>query len=57
MADEKREPREPTPPYLRVADALRERIKRRGLLPGEQVPSVTELAKTHSVSRNMALER
>lgn len=56
MADGKREkaPREPTPPYKRVADMLRDDIRAKRLLPGEQVPSATELAKAHNVSRNTA---
>lgn len=51
MADGKREP---TPPYLRVANAIREDIKAKRLLPGEQVPSATDLAEAHNVSRNTA---
>jgi DNA-binding GntR family transcriptional regulator len=51
MADSKREP---IPPYKRVADALREDIRAKRLLPGEQVSSATELAETHNVSRNTA---
>jgi DNA-binding GntR family transcriptional regulator len=46
--------REPIPPYKRVADAVREDIRAKRLLPGEQVPSATELAATHNVSRNTA---
>ena len=46
--------RTPTPPYLRVAETLRVEIKARRLLPGEQVPSATELAAAHEVSRNTA---
>ncbi|MGO9187029.1 MAG: GntR family transcriptional regulator [Streptosporangiaceae bacterium] len=46
--------REPIPPYRRVADALREDIEAKRLLPGEQVPSATKLAATHHVSRNTA---
>jgi DNA-binding GntR family transcriptional regulator len=54
MANGKREqkPREPIPPYLRVAAAVRDDIKSRRLLPGNQVPSATELAAIHNVSRN-----
>jgi DNA-binding GntR family transcriptional regulator len=51
MADGKREP---IPPYLRVADTLRSDIKARRLVPGEQVPSATQLAEVHNVSRNTA---
>ena len=46
--------RTPIPPYLRVAEALRTEIRSRRLLPGEQVPSATELAVAHEVSRNTA---
>lgn len=45
--------REPTAPYRRIAADLRERIKT--MQPGEQVPSVTEITDTYSVSRNTAL--
>jgi DNA-binding GntR family transcriptional regulator len=48
-------PREPDPPYLRVAAWLRGEIQARRLLPGEQVPSATALAKQFSVSRNTAV--
>jgi GntR family transcriptional regulator len=46
--------RTPIPPYLRVAEAVRDDIKSRRLLPGNQVPSATELAAAHEVSRNTA---
>ncbi len=48
-------PRESTPPYKRVASALRERIEQGELLPGEQVPPVPELVEIYGVSRNTAL--
>jgi DNA-binding GntR family transcriptional regulator len=54
MADGKDKPRQPIPPYRLVADAIREPIKRKELLPGEQVPSATDLAKDHDVSPNTA---
>jgi GntR family transcriptional regulator len=44
--------RAPVPPYITVADALREEIRQ--MLAGQQVPSATELAETHNVSRNTA---
>ena len=46
--------RPPQPPYLRIAHDLRSRIERGELLPGEQVPSVTQLAETYEVSRGTA---
>ena len=42
------------PPYLRIAHDLRSQIEHGELLPGEQVPSVTQLAETYSVSRGTA---
>ena len=42
------------PPYLRIANDLRSQIERGELRPGEQVPSVTQLAETYSVSRGTA---
>ena len=42
------------PPYLRIAHDLRSRIEHGELRPGEQVPSVTQLAETYSVSRGTA---
>jgi GntR family transcriptional regulator len=47
-------PRGPRPPYLAVADALRERLDRGEWLPGEALPSVTELAKAYEVSSSTA---
>ena len=46
--------RQPQPPYLRIATELRAKIEHGELRPGEQVPSVTELADTYSVSRGTA---
>jgi DNA-binding GntR family transcriptional regulator len=46
--------RQPQPPYLRIAAELRAKIEHGELRPGEQVPSVTELADTHNVSRATA---
>ena len=48
-------PRELDPPYLRVAAWLRGEIQAGRLLPGEQVPSATALAKQFGVSRNTAV--
>ena len=47
-------PRGPRPPYLAVADALRERIDRGEWLPGEALPSVTQLAEAYEVSSSTA---
>jgi DNA-binding GntR family transcriptional regulator len=44
-------PRQPQIPHQAVADALRERIRSGEWLPGEQLPSVRELAEQYSVSR------
>ena len=48
-------PREPTAPYRRIAEAIRERIESGALLPGEQVPSASQLCTEYGVSRNTAL--
>lgn len=47
-------PRGPRPPYLVVADALRERIDYGEWLPGEALPSVADLAETYEVSSSTA---
>jgi DNA-binding GntR family transcriptional regulator len=47
-------PRSPRPPYITVADALRERLNGGEWLPGEALPSVTALAETYAVSRSTA---
>jgi GntR family transcriptional regulator len=41
-------------PYERVAAALREMITSGELVPGEQVPSLDDLAETYKVSRTTA---
>jgi DNA-binding GntR family transcriptional regulator len=41
-------------PYRRVADALRERLDAGEWLPGEALPSVSELAGEYGVSRSTA---
>ena len=46
--------RQPQPPYLRIATDLRRKIDDGELRSGEQVPSVTQLADTYSVSRGTA---
>jgi DNA-binding GntR family transcriptional regulator len=48
-------PREPTPPYKRIAEGIRVRIAAGELKSGEQVPSATELCDAYGVSRNTAL--
>jgi len=50
MADQ----RDRLPPYRRIASDLREQIKRGDYLPGQQVPSVTQLCDTYSVTKNTA---
>jgi GntR family transcriptional regulator len=47
-------PRTPRPPYITVADALRERLNGGEWLPGEALPSVTALAQAYAVSRSTA---
>jgi GntR family transcriptional regulator len=47
-------PRSPRPPYLAVADALRQRLDAGEWLPGEALPSVTSLASEYQVSRSTA---
>lgn len=42
--------RQPQPPYRYIANALRAQIQAGELLPGEQVPSVRQLAKQYGVS-------
>ena len=41
-------------PYLRIAHELRRRIEHGELRPGEQVPSVNDLAKEYGVARGTA---
>jgi DNA-binding GntR family transcriptional regulator len=43
------------PPYREIAGIVREKIAKGELLPGDQVPSASELAETHGVSRGTAL--
>jgi DNA-binding GntR family transcriptional regulator len=47
-------PRGPRPPYLAVADALRERIDAGEWLPGEALPSVSALSAEYGVSTSTA---
>jgi GntR family transcriptional regulator len=47
-------PRGPRPPYLAVADALRERIDAGEWLPGEALPSVAALSAEYEVSTSTA---
>ena len=42
----------PRPPYLAVADALRERLDAGEWLPGEALPSLAQLGESYSVSRS-----
>ena len=42
------------PPYRRVADDLRGKIDAGELLPGEQVPSMAQLADSYGISRGTA---
>jgi DNA-binding GntR family transcriptional regulator len=36
---------------LRIADDMRQKINEGGWLPGEQIPSLDDLSKSHGVSR------
>jgi DNA-binding GntR family transcriptional regulator len=47
-------PRGPVPPYLAVANALRERLDEGEWLPAEPLPSLAELAAQYNVSRGTA---
>jgi DNA-binding GntR family transcriptional regulator len=47
-------PRGPRPPYLAVADALKERIDSGEWLPGEALPTVAQLAEVYKVSSSTA---
>lgn len=46
--------RQPTPPYLRVAGEIRDKIRDGELRPGDQVPSMAKIAEQWSVSRGTA---
>jgi GntR family transcriptional regulator len=45
-------PRDPQPPYLRVADALRQRLLGGEWLPGEALPGVISLAAEYGVGKS-----
>ena len=45
------DPDDPRPPYQQVANALRAAILTRKLMPGEQLPSGSELAERYGVAR------
>jgi GntR family transcriptional regulator len=47
-------PKTPQVPYLRVADALRERLDGGEWLPGEPMPSVSDIGTQYNVSRSTA---
>jgi len=47
-------PRTPQVPYQAIADALRERLEAGEWLPGEQLPSASQLAEQYDVSRTTA---
>jgi DNA-binding GntR family transcriptional regulator len=47
-------PRPPRIPYLRVADALRERLDHGEWLPGEQLPSARQLGAEYGVNPSTA---
>lgn len=47
-------PRTPDVPYLAIADALRARLDAGEWLPGEQIPSTSQLAAEYSTSRTTA---
>ena len=43
-------PRQPQPPYRLVSAALRERVEAGEWLPGEQLPTMREIAEQYGVS-------
>lgn len=45
-------PRRIDPPRVRVANALRDEIRSKKLLPGEQLPTLSQLCERFGVSRN-----
>lgn len=44
-------PRDRIPPYLRLADDLRDKLSHGEWLPGEQIPSLDKLSADYHVSR------
>ena len=44
-------PRDLQPPYLRVSDDMRRKVMDAVWLPGEQIPSLDQLAAEYQVSR------
>lgn len=42
----------PVPPYVQVANALRQRIQSRQIPPGRRIPSLTELEQEFGVARD-----
>jgi GntR family transcriptional regulator len=58
MADDKpreRQVRGPPSPYLAIAAEIRAQSKAGDYLPGQQIPSVTQLCEAHNVTRNPAV--
>jgi GntR family transcriptional regulator len=51
-ADDQPVSRAPQPPYLRVADALRQRLLGGEWLPGEALPGVISLAAEYGVGKS-----
>jgi GntR family transcriptional regulator len=54
MMDFDLDPRDPTPLYLQLAALLRRRMALGALRPGDQIPTVRELAVRARVNRNTA---
>ena len=48
------QPRQPQPPYLRIAGEIRGQIERGELRPGDQVPSMAKISENYGVSRGTA---
>jgi DNA-binding GntR family transcriptional regulator len=44
------------PPYLRIADDLRQRIERGELRPGDALPSITRIAQEWGVAKSTAVK-
>lgn len=45
-------PDDPRPPYLQIADVLRQAIRNGEFAPGSQIPSTNDLTERYGVARN-----
>jgi GntR family transcriptional regulator len=46
----------PVPPYRQVAAILREQVEAGTIVPGDRLPSVSELIRTYGISRTTAVK-